>query len=181
MAPGDEVPDADFGYAWTEDNDKNGAIGDRVWIDADGDGVQDPGELGLEGVVVELYEADGVTLITTTTTAADGSYIFDDLAEGNYVVKVDTGTLPAGYTQTGDPDYFGASIPSGQEDNKTTAPVTKARATACSRPGTSSPTRGTGTAGSAWSATATPSATASSCWRAAGRLSSPASRTPATP
>ena len=41
-----------------------------------------------------------------TTTDADGNYIFDGLAAGAYVVKV-TATPPAGYTQTGDPDYSG--------------------------------------------------------------------------
>ena len=35
-------------------NTGTGAIGDRVWIDADGDGVQDPGEAGLAGVTVQL-------------------------------------------------------------------------------------------------------------------------------
>ena len=33
-----------------------GSIGDRVWNDADGDGVQDGGETGLVGVTVELLE-----------------------------------------------------------------------------------------------------------------------------
>ena len=33
-----------------------GSIGDRVWNDADGDGVQDGGETGLVGVTVELRE-----------------------------------------------------------------------------------------------------------------------------
>ena len=35
-----------------------GAIGDRVWIDADGDGLQDPDESGLGGVTVNLYTDD---------------------------------------------------------------------------------------------------------------------------
>ena len=84
-------------------------IGDRVWLDVDGDGVQDPGELGLEGVEVKLYndpDGDGVydNLVATDTTGPDGSYIFDGLAPDDYVVVVNDGVTPAGYTQTGDPD-----------------------------------------------------------------------------
>lgn len=51
-------------------------IGNRVWRDTDGDGVQDPGETGLDGVTVELYR-DGV-LVGTTTTANGGQYLFND-------------------------------------------------------------------------------------------------------
>ena len=42
--------------------------------------------------------------MATTTTAPDGSYIFDGLAPDDYVVVVNDGVTPAGYTQTGDPD-----------------------------------------------------------------------------
>ena len=51
-------------------------IGNRVWRDVDGDGVQDPGEAGLDGVTVELYR-DGV-LVGTVTTANGGQYLFND-------------------------------------------------------------------------------------------------------
>ncbi|MFZ4659609.1 MAG: SdrD B-like domain-containing protein, partial [Caldilineaceae bacterium] len=51
-------------------------IGNRVWRDTDGDGVQDPGETGLDGVTVELYR-DGV-LVGTTTTANGGQYLFNE-------------------------------------------------------------------------------------------------------
>jgi hypothetical protein len=51
-------------------------IGNRVWRDADGDGVQDPGEPGLDGVTVELYR-DGV-LVGTVTTTSGGQYLFND-------------------------------------------------------------------------------------------------------
>ena len=38
----------------------NGEIGDFVWLDLDGDGVQDAGEPGLGGVTVELRDSGGV-------------------------------------------------------------------------------------------------------------------------
>ena len=43
--------DVDFGYRGTA------SLGDRVWNDADGDGVQDAGEAGINGVTVELLDA----------------------------------------------------------------------------------------------------------------------------
>jgi len=51
-------------------------IGNRVWRDSDGDGVQDPNEPGLDGVTVELYQ-NGV-LVGVTTTANGGQYLFTD-------------------------------------------------------------------------------------------------------
>ena len=40
---------ADFGYT------RPGAIGDFVWYDADGDGIQDVGEPGIANVTLDLY------------------------------------------------------------------------------------------------------------------------------
>lgn len=49
-------------------------IGNRVWLDADGDGVQDPGTLEkpIAGVTVRLFDASG-GLVASTVTAADGT------------------------------------------------------------------------------------------------------------
>ena len=100
LAAGDEHLTADFGYNWATPTETNnppngalGAIGDRVWIDADGDGMQDPGEAGIPGVTVTLYsdpDGDGIYNTVrsgTTTTDAAGNYIFDGLAAGGYVVQ----------------------------------------------------------------------------------------------
>lgn len=70
-------------------------IGDRVWADLDEDGVQDPGEPGIDGVTVELYDGVGTLLATQTTRV--GSYTFGNLGEGDYQVRV---LAPAGYTVT---------------------------------------------------------------------------------
>ena len=51
-------------------------IGNRVWIDADRNGVQDPGEDPVPGVTVELYGPAGGAPLATATTAADGTYYF---------------------------------------------------------------------------------------------------------
>lgn len=135
---------ADFGYNYNPDTDVNGGtnnatLGDRIWIDVDGDGAQDPNEVGVSGVQLTLYhdpDEDGVydTPYTvggytpTTTTDANGNYIFDDLPAGSYVVTVtdDAGAshdiLNTGdYTQTGDPDHFGTT--GTNNDNTTTTPI----------------------------------------------------------
>ncbi|MCI5165216.1 MAG: DUF11 domain-containing protein, partial [Candidatus Electrothrix sp. GM3_4] len=124
----------DFGYNWVDpthtDNPPpgaTGAIGDRIWNDANGDGVQGPGESGLENVTVSLltddnndgvYGGAGDNPATITTTDATGHYIFDGLEPNGYVVEV---TAPADTTQTGDPDESGITATLG--DNRTTAPV----------------------------------------------------------
>jgi uncharacterized repeat protein (TIGR01451 family) len=68
------------------------AIGDRVWEDADRDGIQDPAEIGITGVTVNLYY-DNDTLAATTTTLA-GQYYFTGLPAGNYYLQF---ISPEGY------------------------------------------------------------------------------------
>ncbi|MCB8975991.1 MAG: carboxypeptidase regulatory-like domain-containing protein [Ardenticatenaceae bacterium] len=70
------------------------SIGDFVWLDANQDGIQDAGELGIGGVTVGLYDSND-NLIDTTTTLGDGSYGFSNLPPGDYYLIV---TPPAGYT-----------------------------------------------------------------------------------
>jgi len=69
------------------------SIGDFVWKDLDGDGLQDAGELGFQGVTVELYTSTD-TLVGTTTTGVGGSYSFTNLDPGNYYLKF---YAPSGY------------------------------------------------------------------------------------
>ena len=79
--------DVDFGYALAA------TIGDRVWHDLDADGVQDPGEPGLGGIVVTLAGPSGPS---TTTTNGLGDYVFGGLLPGAYTVSYDSATLPVG-------------------------------------------------------------------------------------
>ena len=57
------------------------SLGDRVWLDADADGIQDPGEPGIPDVQVALYASDG-TLLDSRATDATGFYRFTDLEPG---------------------------------------------------------------------------------------------------
>ena len=80
-------------------------IGNFVWLDLDGDGIQDPGELPLAGVTVTLLDASG-NVVATTTTDANGEYYFDSAdgvgANTDYVISFDVSTnttpLPNGAT-----------------------------------------------------------------------------------
>jgi fimbrial isopeptide formation D2 family protein/uncharacterized repeat protein (TIGR01451 family) len=63
------------------------SIGNRVFDDADNDGIQDAGESGLNGITVRLLSADGATVLRTTTTTGGGLYAFADLAPGTYRVE----------------------------------------------------------------------------------------------
>lgn len=67
-----------------------GLLGDRVWFDGfcdDKNNVQDPGEPGISGVTVRLYEHGGVTPIATTTTNANGYYYFI-VKQGCYDIEI---------------------------------------------------------------------------------------------
>ena len=75
-----------------------------MWYDLNGDGIQDPNEPGVAGVVVELRQ--GNTVIATTTTDANGLYLFENVAPGLYSVVF---RKPDGYDfsparQGSDPD-----------------------------------------------------------------------------
>ena len=67
-------------------------IGDRVWNDEDGNGV-DNGEPGVPNVTVILTDANGVE-VARTTTDSDGRYRFTGLIPGTYTVDIE---VPAGY------------------------------------------------------------------------------------
>ena len=67
-------------------------IGDRVWNDEDGNGV-DNGEPGVPGVTVILTGADGAE-VARTTTDANGTYRFTGLVPGTYTVDIE---VPAGF------------------------------------------------------------------------------------
>ena len=83
-----------------EDPDCNGSIGDFVWNDKNGDGVQDAGEAGIAGVGVWLYRGND---IDKEKTNSRGEYEFDDLCAGHYTVVVKSEDVPL-RTLTSDPD-----------------------------------------------------------------------------
>jgi len=78
------------------------SIGDRVWYDSNGDGIQDANETnttGIGGIVVRLY-LDGGRLVSSTHTQSDGTYLFENYSEGSYYVQFDLSTLSDHYGVT---------------------------------------------------------------------------------
>jgi hypothetical protein len=70
-------------------------IGNRVWLDTDRDGIQDAGEAGLSGIVLQLYQ--GATLIGSATTDANGNYKFIGvLPNTTYQIRIALGQVPLG-------------------------------------------------------------------------------------
>jgi hypothetical protein len=65
------------------------SVGGTVFVDRNDNGVFDSGESTLSGVIVSLKGIDvmGATVVRTTFTAADGSYLFDNLNPGTYRIE----------------------------------------------------------------------------------------------
>jgi len=77
------------------------SIGGRTWHDLDEDGLQSPGEPGIEGVTVQLFAAGGSTPLQTVLTGPDGAYVFEDVPIGDYLIQFDpTSTGNASYEFT---------------------------------------------------------------------------------
>jgi choice-of-anchor A domain-containing protein/uncharacterized repeat protein (TIGR01451 family) len=93
LAAGDNNMTVDAGLYPTPPSPAS--IGDFVWNDTNHNGIQDSGEPGIPGVTVELYKCSDNSFVSSTTTAADGSYHFTGLTPGGYYVKF---ILPTGYT-----------------------------------------------------------------------------------
>ena len=62
------------------------SIKGTVYHDRNNNGIQDEGEEGIAGVVIELFDKDG-NLIQTATTDENGDYCFDDLPPGDYLLR----------------------------------------------------------------------------------------------
>jgi hypothetical protein len=74
-------------------------IGNRVWIDTNRNGIQDPEETPVSGVTVRLYDTAGTTLLGTAVTNAQGQYYFSsNLTEA----------------ATGNGDHLGGGLTAGQ-------------------------------------------------------------------
>ena len=70
-----------------------GQVGDFVWEDLNGNGIQDGGEPGLGGIQVELLFSTGGAALDANgnpyppqVTGGAGDYIFDEIPPGNYKV-----------------------------------------------------------------------------------------------
>ena len=92
-------------------------IGDRVWDDANGNGM-DEGEPGVPHATVILTDATGVE-VARTTTDANGNYQFTGLVPGAYTVSIE---VPAGYTAA--TTSMSVSVTEGEENLSVDFPLT---------------------------------------------------------
>jgi hypothetical protein len=114
LSAGQNYDQADIGY---KPATGTAAFGDLVWVDANSNGVRDLGEPGFGGRTVLLHRdtnGDGILqpctvppactgtdlLVASTTSAADGSYLFAGQTTGStYFVST---AIPSGYIPTTD-------------------------------------------------------------------------------
>ena len=80
----DNINYIDFGFR----NPTDAYLTERFWLDMDNDGVLDPGEPGMDGVTVNIFDSGGL-MIGSGTTDANGSVLFAGLADGTYTVRVE--------------------------------------------------------------------------------------------
>ncbi len=99
----DNRTDVDAGLIPTTDN--NGFIGDYIWYDEDGNGIQGISEKGFANVFVSLYDNAGKFLMGIYSDNT-GYYKFSNLDAGTYTIGIST---PAGFILT--------SSNSGSDDN----------------------------------------------------------------
>ncbi|MFN7115713.1 MAG: SdrD B-like domain-containing protein, partial [Saprospiraceae bacterium] len=74
-----------------------GTIGNRVWEDVNGNGIQETGENGIANVTVLLLRCTGDTLAQTLTDAS-GLYRFSSLAAGEYKLRFNLATAGTNFT-----------------------------------------------------------------------------------
>ena len=94
----------DFGYQ------PAGVIGDYVWFDQNGDGVQDDGEVGHAGDTIWICNSPGpctgATAIDTAVTDYDGLYTFTDIPDGTYALTLE---VPPSMAVTAGSESVGSS------------------------------------------------------------------------
>ena len=107
--------DVNFGYI------ANNSINGTIYRDGDRDGRKGDTEGRYSGVTVQLLDASG-NVVATTTTDKDGEYSFEHLPDGTYSVKVVKDGVLADADQTGDPDnkLDNASQPITLDENNPT-------------------------------------------------------------
>ncbi len=92
-------------------------IGNRVWNDLDGDGVQDGGEPGIAGVTVSLYNSSNVAIATAVTNSSGEYYFSSATVSGiepnkSYQIRLDNSV-----NYTGILSSFSVTIPNATTDS----------------------------------------------------------------
>lgn len=112
FAQGETRVDIDAGFF------QESSIGDFVFLDVNGNGIQDGGaEVGVEGITVRLFQVGVVDAIEVTTTNDDpgtpdidesGQYLFEELTPGQeYYVQFE---IPEALADPPEPDAIGLTF-----------------------------------------------------------------------
>ncbi|MEM7531345.1 MAG: SdrD B-like domain-containing protein [Chloroflexota bacterium] len=111
------------------------SLGNRVWNDANDDGLLNNGESGIAEVELQLLNGDGSdydndavtagTQVYTVTTDASGYYTFTALPDGVYRVRVTAANFTTGNPlegATSSTDVANTSLPDGNADDDDNGP-----------------------------------------------------------
>lgn len=143
LYPTERVTDTDPSHYLT----RPFSLGNRVWLDngsgggITNDGVQNGGEVGIGGVVVNLLDGNGAPVLDannqpiSTVTSANGCYLFDNLRQGDYIVEIAAENFAPGQpltnliSSTGNSTNNAAPAPNNDvdlDDNGNDIPVNQA-------------------------------------------------------
>ena len=91
LTPNQDITDVDAGLY------RPITIGNQAWIDTPGgqSEVFDTGDVPLDGITVNLYDANTNQVVATVVTDNAGNYLFQGIVPGDYYVEFN---IPSGYT-----------------------------------------------------------------------------------
>jgi hypothetical protein len=87
-------------------------ISGTVFNDLNGNGVQDPGEPGLQGWTVDLIRGSNTV---TRKTGLNGDFTFVGVGPGSYTIQLDRVEPQSGYVQTSQPTTYSGTTISGMD------------------------------------------------------------------
>jgi SdrD B-like domain len=79
----------------------NPKICPHVFVDIDANGIQGSGEANVSGQTINLYRADGTTLVSTLVTDSGGNVCFDSIAGGATVYNITNPNPLTAFNSTG--------------------------------------------------------------------------------
>lgn len=88
----------------------DGAIGNFVWVDTNGNGIQDMGEVPIEGVITKLFTPGGF-LVSVAVSDAQGNYLHENVTPGDYYLEYEF------------PDNYSVTVANGSGNNNNDSDV----------------------------------------------------------
>jgi len=90
----------------------------QVWADLNGNGIQEPGEIGISNVTLDLISSISLSVLDSGTTDNDGNFGFQNLPAGAFQIHVtDTQSVLTGGTLTAGTNPHMISLGSGETYN----------------------------------------------------------------